>query len=287
MSAPTFKYEHEVGITYNRNFVVRRISDGARWVGKISNSLKEKGVDFRDLDDRAALAHRLAHLLDLPLPRFEIASASCVDGLDLNTSPMRINDTIWLSEYSGVPLPEYLQNAALGAIQNMQDLWHNIAFNVWIGNYDRKDGDYLIDEGGRLSFIDYHLWGPGFYTGDLLALGAYAEAYSLDDPDDTGWCVGTPRLLQHVRDMQIGMALFLPMLARIEALSTREIELSLDGLSFTDQDGRILRPAAVLAYLLTRRSMIRKTLEDWIRAGYPKGERPRDPEHGDNIYRDL
>jgi len=266
---------------------VRATENSSLWVCKISNSLKVKGVDFKDLNERAVLAHRLGKLLILPFPDFQIEPIDHILGLEKYKLPDKINTFCWLSRYIGDPLTDYLKYSKIENICNNHIIWDSVVFNLWIGNYDRKDSDYVVDNKNNLYLIDYHLWGPGFLLGDQLALGAYAESYSLTESQDTGWCVGAPFLLSHFIDKQFKMDKFLPMIEKIQALEDYKIRQSLKELQFTKENGEKLELEIFLSYLFKRRDLLQGVLHNWIRDGYPKGKRPKNPEHDDDLYPNI
>lgn len=271
-------------MSYNRNILVTRNLTKTKWVGKISKSLREKGVDFRDLNERAVLAFRLAGGVGLPILPYRIVLASRIHGLDLSRSPHRISDNVFLTRLYGQPLPQYLEHQPLTDIRNVADLYANIVFNVWIGNYDRKDEDYLVQD-DQIRFIDYQLWGPGFGSDPNLALGAYTEGYGLAEVADTGWCVGGPRLIQHLRDRAVGLQVFKPALEAIDHLSPWHIRYAMRRLRLYDEHYQNMINREVVAYLVRRRTVVGSALDHWIRAGYPQGQRPKDKRKDDTIYR--
>jgi len=283
----SFEYINEIKNAYNRNFLVYDKKDGVQWIGKISKSLQEKGVYFDDLNSRAILAQRLSILLDLQFPEYKLVLSRKIGGLVLDASTKVVSDNVWLSKYAGITLPEFLVNNSIGEIKNIDKFFENIVFNLWIGNYDRKDYDCLVNENGYLSFIDYHLWGPGFYQDNSLALGAYAESYSIDDPYDTGWCIGSPYLIQFIREKKVKIESFSHMINKIEIINKKQIESCIVGLSFTDEGGKKLQTELIIGYLIKRKTIIHHALDLWINSGYPKGKRPKNPEHGDDIYKDI
>ena len=138
-----------------------------------------------------------------------------------------------------------------------------------------------------LSFIDYHLWGPGFNENNLFALGAYAEAYDIKNTLDTGWCIGAPFLIDYIREKSITFKSFQNIIAKIEALSENDINHNLDGLSFVNEEGVRLNVEYFSKYLVKRKSLIRLALRNWIDETYPRGNRPNDEMKNDDIYTNL
>src|SRR3989338_9003472 len=169
----SYSYIQDIGKTYNRNVLLQRNATGSQWVGKISKSLQEKGVDFRDLNERALLAYRLAQCVRHGVVAPKIVSEKRISGLDVAAIPTKIDDRVCLTPFTGIALPEFLQCGQLHEIKNREAIFDNVVFNVWIGNYDRKDGDYVVSGDKKVHFIDYHLYGPGFTSDTLLSIGAY------------------------------------------------------------------------------------------------------------------
>lgn len=287
MSKRQFVYLRSLGQTYNVNIVVKDSESGTLWVGKISRTLTKKGVDFRDLNSRALLAERLAKLVDHPLVHGRIISSRILTGFDVSTVPDRIDDTIFLTPISGKPLPTFLQRSSISNLKNPEAILANFVFNAWIGNHDRKDADYIVAQDRRVTFIDYQLCGPGFIGQPLAAIGAYAEAYSLDQVEDLGWCLGTPGILSHVREHRYTFSDFAPMIERIQMLSRQIIRQALRGLVFTDEKGNHLSKIHVEHFLRQRQSMLAEAVQRWVAAGYPRGQRPVDPAHNDSLYPDA
>mgnify|MGYP001273411858 CR=1 FL=1 len=143
----------EISNTYNENFIVMDIESKDIWVAKLSRSLDEKNVFFTDLNDRAILANRLGFILNIPMPEYRMVNVSNISNLNVNSFSNLISHTVWLSRYAGITLKDYLaeNNNKIGSLKNIDSLLDNIGFNVWIGNYDRKDVDILVDREDRKS----------------------------------------------------------------------------------------------------------------------------------------
>ncbi|MBI2552428.1 hypothetical protein HYW17_03980 [Candidatus Uhrbacteria bacterium] len=279
-----YSYLQDIGKTYNRNFLLTRNLTGSRWVGKISKSLLEKGVDFRDLNSRAMLAYRLAALVGHKVLAPKVIPVKRISGLDPADIPDKIDDKVFLTAFDGVAIPEFLNSGQLRDLKNLEEIFDNLVFNIWIGNHDRKDGDYIVDRDKTVYFIDYHLCGPGFKSDYLLSLGAYAESYSINDPADIGWCIGSPVLLKFMRDESVSFDKFLPMIKRIEGVRDAKISQAMRKLKFYDEHNEDNINGLFLDFLLRRRHLLRSAVKSWIEAGYPKGPRPKDPGRQDNIY---
>ena len=172
----------------------------------------------------------------------------------------------------------------MSLINNIEKVYDNIVFNLWIGNYDRKDQDIIIDNKNNLFFIDYHLWGPGFLKDFSLCLGAYAESYALSNTLDTGWCVGAPTLIDYIRINKSKINVFEPMLSSILNLNDKDIEQAVLGLSFCDEKGNNIKSDDMIFHFKSRKNKLRHALINWINDGYPIGNRPEDELKNDNIY---
>src|SRR6185436_9629088 len=182
-----FKYKFiepiAINESYSTNIKVVRNFDKSFWVGKISRPLPAKidnfrntgkpyirNVDFSDLDDRAMLGFRLARSAGLNSLKTKIIPINRIENFDSQkTAHKRVNDNIFLSEFKGQSLSTYLETHSFDSfevsdIKNKNEAIHSFVFNLWIGNYDNKDKDYLVDDDKNLISIDYHLLGPGFQS---------------------------------------------------------------------------------------------------------------------------
>src|SRR3989338_4752828 len=117
-----YSYIEDIGKTYNRNFLLKRNLTGARLVGKISKSLLEKGVDFRDLNSRAMLAYRLAALVKHKVLAPQVIPAKRISGLDLADISQRIDDLVFLTAFRGISVSEFLNHRQLSDIINLGEI---------------------------------------------------------------------------------------------------------------------------------------------------------------------
>ena len=280
-----YSYIQDIGGSYNKNLILKRNLTGSQWVGKVSVSLLEKGVDFRDLNQRAFLAYRLAKLVKNKVLKPKIVPFWRISDISLADIPKKIDNNIFLTRFRGISLSRFLnEGGKLQDIKNINEIFDNFIFNLWIGNYDRKDSDYTVGDDKKVYFIDYHLWGPGFKKNADLSLGAYAEAYSITDSSDTGWCIGSPNLIQFIKVQKISFDKFLPMIQRIEKLQDSKIKQAINRFRFYDEKNEDEINDTFLGFLLRRRYLLRPAIKTWIEAGYPKGHRPKDLSKKDNLY---
>lgn len=274
-SEETFVYESLVNqISYNKNIILHESEDeSAKWVGKISRALAP-WADFRDLDDRGVLAYRLSRLAGLSLTEVKIVSIKNIIGYDFSEVADRINDNIFLTKFSGVNLLEFLQTKKLENIKNLNDIYKFLVFNLWVGSYDKKTEDYLINDEGNLVPIDYQLLGPGFVKDINASIGGWLTMYYMSEPAHTGWCFEgaikdqeTP-IIEYVRKTSPGIEVFSEQINTIKNIKIDEIRDAFIGLSFKGQFDHNINDDFV-SFLVERREKLEKTLVDWIQAGYP------------------
>tara|TARA_B100001142_G_scaffold329610_1_gene393579 strand:- start:1582 stop:2430 length:849 start_codon:yes stop_codon:yes gene_type:complete len=277
----------KIGNTYNQNFYVNDKKSNSVWVGKLSKTLVKKGSNFFDLNERATLANRLMEYLNIPTPVSKIVDSNSIKNLFDYNSEDYISDKVWLSIFSGVTLSEFLKTNSFKDVKNLDIIFDNIVFNLWIGNYDRKDQDILVDQNNNLTFIDYHLWGPGFKKNSDLCLGAYAEGYDISKVKDTGWCVGAPELLGYIKKIKPSLRRFNKTIEKINSIESNNISEMLRDLTFSDENGNDLENDNFLHHLLSRREKLVEALSLWIENHYPMGKRPLDPSKSDNIYENI
>ncbi len=274
-SEETFVYESPVNQkSYNKNIILHESKDNsAKWVGKISKALAP-WADFRDLDDRGMLAYRLSRLAGLSLTEVKIVSIRNIIGYDFSEVADRINDNIFLTKFSGVNLLEFLQSKKLEDIINFNDIYKFLVFNLWVGSYDKKTEDYLVNGEGNLIPVDYQLLGPGFVKDINASIGGWLTMYYMSEPAHTGWCFEgaikdqkTP-IIEYVRKTSPGIEVFLEQINTIKSIKIDEIRDSFVGLNFTGQFDRSINDDFV-DFLVKRREKLEKTLVEWIQAGYP------------------
>ncbi|HPL63524.1 MAG TPA: hypothetical protein PK587_07140 [Syntrophales bacterium] len=94
------------------------------------------------------------------MPEMRLVSLSEIDftpGLDnlvqeLDSGAI-IQNNILLIRYHGISLHNFLKLSPLESIINLKEVIGNFAFNLWIGNYDRKDDDYSVDSRRYREFL--------------------------------------------------------------------------------------------------------------------------------------
>ena len=101
-------FKKELDNAFNKNFVIYDENKSDIWIGKLSRSLKEKGVSFSDLNNRAILAHRLMNLLDIPFPEYKIIKSDNIEGLFQYKISDYISSDVWLSKNYGTTLDVFL-----------------------------------------------------------------------------------------------------------------------------------------------------------------------------------
>lgn len=280
------------GKSYCTVILVRRNLTRTLWAGKISRALpvtlpnfRDSGkdyirtVDFQDVDNRAALGFRLAGLAGLRTLKTKIIPANLVEGLDLQTIPYpRSSNNIFLSEYKAESLPDYVAHSSFDSIKNKEEIVKSFVLNLWIGNYDNKDGDYLVDSNSRLTSIDYQLSGPGFKDNPTLALGAWGEAFSIDVAGDTGWCAGGDKgvISEYFKNVRPPFEEYLVTINKILSIPESSIKSAMKGLKFYNQGTREEIGDLYLRFLLERRLKLSDAIRSWIGAGYPSTPLPKD-----------
>lgn len=271
----TFVYEGSVSqASYNKNIILHESDNhDAKWVGKISNALAP-WADFRDLDDRGVLAYRLSQLAGLALPEVKIVSIKNIIGYDFSEVPDRINDNIFLTKFSGINLLEFLKTKKLEDVNNFCDIYKFLVFNLWVGSYDKKTEDYLINEMGNLIPVDYQLLGPGFVKDISASIGGWLTMYYMSEPSHTGWCFEgakkdekTP-VIEYVRKMNPGIEVFLEQINTIKNIKIDELKNAFSGLNFRGQFDHSINDDFI-NYLIDRRESLEGALVEWIQAGYP------------------
>lgn len=275
-------FEKRFSDSYNTNLLVHEEDNpNSKWVAKISKLLSP--VDFRDLDNRALLAYRLASLVNIRTVEPKVVSLDQITGFDSQKAPDKINNSAFLTRYVGPDLREFLNlgGKSIEVIKNKEEILRSFVFNLWIGNYDKKTNDYLIDKNDEILSIDYQLNGPGFVSNSRLAIGAYAEAYDFNDPADTGWCLeGSLNneigpLLSYVQSKQFSLKDFLPTIEKIKSVLRLQIEKSFDGLIFYNQGTKQQINNVYKSFLFERRSGLENVIIAWINEGFPVSKRPK------------
>lgn len=263
----------------NFNLLLREAATGDLWVAKffLNGHIFQEG--YADLNDRETLAWRLACLIDtcipemclVPLNRIEFSYGfnNLIEGLG---SKVILQKSVLLTRYAGITLHNYLKLAPLDSIVNLDELTKSFAFNLWIGNYDRKEGDYSVNQDCRGYSIDYSLCGPGFVDDLDLSIGAYFQSYDFRNSSDSGWAL-PDILLDWLRYQNPGEIFFSDIVGDIEGVSDRDIDDAFHGLKFHRMGTSKPINAAYKDYLKSRRDGLRSAVSTWCSHGYPKGHR--------------
>lgn len=276
-----FSFSRKVSArSHNVNFFLRKKISGSLWVAKLSRSLITKGVDFKDLNQRALLAYRLSKYVKTPIPTSQIIKLSQIDFSEdfvefLNGLPNQlIKDDILITEFKGIPIRNFLKIQNLEDVTNLNEVIENFVFNLWIGNYDKKDGDYVVDQNGKVWSIDYNLLGPGFKENNRLALGAYAEPYDFEEVEDAGWCI-SEILINELKDGDYNREFFNNIITKIEEISESQIKDAMGELNFFKEGTGQNINSVFVKFLISRQRQLRKKVYEWCEASFPRGSRPK------------
>jgi hypothetical protein len=291
----TFIEQVAMGESYSTNIKIKRNLNGSLWVGKIARALpdrienfKKRGtpyvrtVDFRDQNERAILGFRLARLAGLRYLKTKLTDADLIKNFNFSLVPYsKISNKIFLTEFKGQPLTSYLRGHAFvcfasSDIKNKEEAIKSFVLNLWIGNYDNKDRDYLVDENKNLISIDYHLLGPGFQSDINLAVGAWGESFSMDNPQDTGWSIGDGFLLTYLKNNTHRWQEFQNEIGHINLISKRQIKNAMSGLNFYLQGTNTKINGAFFNFLLERRPKLETAIKQWFAAGCPLTKLPKE-----------
>lgn len=291
----TFLEQIAIGKSYSTNIKVQKNFDGSIWAGKISNPLPARienfrnsgkpyvrRVNFSDLDSRAMLGFRLAKLVNLKSLEAKIIPTKKIENFDTSIiKHQRIDDNIFLTKFTGQSLESYLQsngfsNFETSDIKNKDEVIKSFIFNLWIGNYDNKDRDYLVDENKNLISIDYHLLGPGFKDNSEFALGAWGEAFDMNNPSDTGWCIGDGQLSSYLKNHTKDGQILEQTIKIIGSIPESEIRSAMRELKFYNQGTKENINDLFFNFLLQRRLRLREKISEWINASFPLTHLPKD-----------
>lgn len=259
-----FNFVNIIPGSYNVNFVLERNFIKSKWVGKISKRIRSK---FTDLDSRALLAFRLSELVGAGIPQTKIIAARRVNFPPEFIQPQdRIDDKICITAYKGVNLEEFLKTNREDKLKNIAQIFENFVFNLWVGNYDRKNSDYVVNRDSFIFPIDYQLLGPGFSENDEVSLGAYARSYNFNDPADTGCCLA-PVFINEIKKNK-NIDFFNLMVGRINKLSVKSIKRAFRGLYFFKAETKENLNEKFIEFLLSRRTRLEEKINDWIKSDY-------------------
>lgn len=289
-----YVFERLIGKSYNVNLLVHEKENiNNKWVAKISKKLAP-WANFKDLDERAILASRLAKIVDVKVPDFVLENINSIEGFDVSIAEERINDNVFLTQYQLHDLGSYLRKLRLDDIQNFEEIYKSFVFNLWIGSYDKKTEDYLIDEKHEILSTDYQLSGPGFLSDPTLSIGGWVAKYSLDIPSHTGWCMEgaikgeiTP-IIKYIKIKKPEVDVFQEYINKIESVTDSEIEKAMDGLDFYGEGEENIN-SNYRKFLMDRRSKVKNAVIEWVNADYPNqiDQKLEHEERKLNYYKNL
>ncbi len=221
------------------------------WVGKISFKLSvinDPNVsDVPDMDQRSMLAYQLARVLDIKVPEIKMIRLDAIEGskkiLD-NIDPSKNNDftSITVSKCVGKRVSNISE-------ANKNDLLRLYIFDCWIGNLDKKIGDYVMDKWGGIWGIDYQLWGPIDTTHKTL--GYCGRLYNLSTENLKRYCF--PR--NSFGMLQYNEAVADNLLKKIDSLQDETIKKIVNKYNFYSPNKNSLNTTMV-DYLLLRKKHI-------------------------------
>lgn len=244
---------------FNKTFIILKYFDifgfeflPSKWVGKLTVKLSTLGdpmvLDILDMDNRSMLAYRLAKKLAINIPRTELISFDQIERCEqlsevLNPSRYYNFSKIVISKFiTGERFD--LNTKALERVKNT-DILNLFIFDCWLGNFDKKIEDYIIDKQNKLWSIDYQLWGPRDTS--YRTLGYCARVYGITIENFKKYCLPKP-LWQHLTFDKFLVDKFI---SKIKKLSKKYLEKTLDRYKFINQRGESLNDT-LLMYLCTR-----------------------------------
>lgn len=255
------------------------------WFGKINRHVKMHHVHFIDFPHRAILAFRLSKICCEPVAKSKLINEqeiSASNEKDLFFSKVQQEkgilydpNNILISKYAGIPLNDFLElnNGKIERIKNLDMIIKNFVFNLWVGNYDKKNNDYVVNNKGFCYSIDYDLCGPGFIENNRLSLGANAARYNLESTAHTGCCVGE-KLLNYIKVKKLDLNYFKNKITEIQNIQLRKDiikNLSLYKDNYNNHDFPLsLSVYEVLVYLENRKEKLLEAINKWIEEGYPR-----------------
>ncbi len=269
-----YVFERQIGQSYNVNLLVHEKENiNNKWIAKVSKKLAP-WASFKDLDERATLASRLAKIANVSLPDFKLEKTSTIEGFNFDDILDRINNNVFLTKFKQSDLRNYLINSKFENIKNIKEIYNSFVFNLWIGSYDKKTEDYLINNENEIVSTDYQLSGPGFISDPEASIGGWVAKYYLNIPSHTGWCIEgaikdqkTP-IITNIRSEEPKINNFDEYITKIEKIIDLDVEKSMEGLNFFGES-HININEQYKKFLLNRRFKIRKAVNEWIDAGYP------------------
>lgn len=241
------------------------------YIGKISKPVN----GFADLDNRHSMAQKFGKLLGIPIPEFNNCSSKNIVNIGELYEKMpsfKYLTEILICDYRGPRIDQFLNavNLDIDRIKNVKIIWESIAFNLWIGNHDRKLADYVID-GENAWFIDYDLSGIGFENPGLFehSVGFCAEAFDFYAPD-IKFCIDCQpgflfsKFLENPKEVRFNLVK--PMIDKIKNLKNEQIKNIVKSVDIfrRNSDNKIKINDEYFAVLLKRR----ECLEEVIRRAF-------------------
>jgi hypothetical protein len=264
--------------SFNLSFILEEIGTANKWVGKVSRNLNAFKLDFKDLDERAILASKLAKLTETKVPEAKYISEKEIIPSELKAAiiaqaknpEFQYNENkILITQYKGKSLPQYLKEKGEGKIKNLNDIIKSFVFNLWIGNYDKKDKDYVVTNSGEAYSIDYNLCGPGFRNDDISSIGYFACKFSLSHISDTSYAIGD-KLRMITSEKKYDVDFFKQAIMKIEALTVDEIALCFKELNILRETTHENINDLFINFLEHRKKLLRKAIIDWCHSNYIK-----------------
>jgi len=248
--------------SYNFNFLLQKKLINSLWVGKISKKVKMVNKEFEiyDLDQRALLAYDLAKLLGVSMPQTKYINLH-----DIANNEFLLSETEDKKEeyhnYSKIVITRFCGQSIKSIQDNLLEqidrssLLKIFIFDFWIGNFDKKNEDYLIDNSNKLWTIDYQLYGPVDDSGK--ALGFCAGLYESSKEKAYQHCI-SPKLKPYLDFTSQTFGSFLRL---IENLSDNKIIHCVNKYNFyyKNSDNKKINKEFI-KYLCLRRDSIRKKL---------------------------
>jgi hypothetical protein len=248
--------------SYNYNFLVLDKEANEEWVGKINKRLEDtctKGnPDIYDLNERALLAFDLARLVSANLPETKQVRVGSISNRNIleqiNKAEFYNFDNIILTRYIRGVVISQLKDVSTIPLSSVLPLF---VFDSWIGNLDKKEDDYILDNKNRLWSIDYQLWGPRDPEAKRV-LGFCAEVYDLTEQNIVEQLTRTARLKDLLKNFNDSNELE-ECIRRIENVSDKSIENIVKKYNFcgTQENLKNNLNATLTNFLIESRDQIR------------------------------
>lgn len=265
--------------SYNQNFLLED-AKGEKWVAKVCRSLHHFNLDFRNLDDRTILAARLAKIADFKIPECKFVKENEIKDCSRKeelVSKLKSGDYLYnpekilLSKYMGMPLPQFIALHGLKKISNLNELVNCLVFDLWIGNYDKKDSDYVVTHSGIAYSIDYNLFGLAFKDNNEDSIGYFTKRFSLNRSGDTSYAIGNI-LRNIIIENSYNVDFFDQKLKQIEGLSKDEIASAFTNLICEREQTHENLNDVFQQFLYKRQKVLRSAITQWVNDKYPKSE---------------